>query len=68
MNVIKIIVQSKKSIMLEATGDYTASIILEATLDPSESTPQAVKQIYDQLQNSADFLVDQHILKRCQNG
>lgn len=68
MNVVKIIVQSKKSIMLSATGDYSASITLEVNLDPSEDSPERVKQIYEQLQASADYLVDQHILKRGQNG
>lgn len=68
MNVVKIIVQSRKSVMQSATGDYTASIQLEAALEPHESTPEKVKAIYEQLQNSADFLVDQHILKRTNNG
>lgn len=64
MIVVKITVESRKTIMQSATGDYTASVILEATLDESESSPSAVKQIYDQLQSSADFLVEQHILKK----
>lgn len=68
MKVVKIIVQSRKSVMQSATGDYTASITLEANLDPADSSPEMVKQIYEQLQSSADYLVEQHISKRGQNG
>ncbi len=61
MRVVRVQVESKKSIMLSATGDASFSVRLEAELSPEESDGPKVQQIVQGLQATADWLVDQHM-------
>ena len=68
MKVERIVVTSRKSVMLAATGDYTAEVRLEVSLNDAEQDQNFVKELCEKLQKSADYLVDQHIEKRCSDG
>lgn len=61
MKIVKVAVESKKSIMLSATGDASFAVRLEAELTPEESNPASIQQIVQGLQGTADWLVDQQI-------